>query len=90
MKKPLHILRPSALIILGLLLALVSAALGQPSVFGLQAPTGTPTPQASPTPPALDPSEIGSTNGLVFVGILITIIIIVPILIRWKTWVRKA
>ncbi|MFZ5880376.1 MAG: hypothetical protein ACOY0R_13485 [Chloroflexota bacterium] len=89
MKKTLHSLRPFAWIALGLLLALSSAALGQPAAFG-QAGTGTPTPQASPTPVPIDPAEIGSTNGLVLVGVLITIIILTPILMHWKTWARKA
>jgi hypothetical protein len=89
MKKPLHTLRPAAWIGIGLLLALASAALSQPVTLAAQA-AGTPTPPpATLTPPAIDASEIGSTNGLVFVGILITLIILVPILLRWKIWARK-
>lgn len=90
MNKPLHFLRPAALVGLGLLLALLSAALGQPAgeLTGA-AGTSASALQATLTPPPAGQSEIGSTDGLVFVSALIAIIILTPILLRWKLWVRK-
>ena len=86
MKKPLHILRPAVLIVIGLMLALVSTAVGQPIALGQ---AGTPTPVVTATPPAVSSSEIGSTDGLVFVSVIIVVIILTPMLLRWKTWLRK-
>ncbi len=86
MKKPLHILRPAVLIVIGLMLALVSAAVGQPVAFGQ---AGTPTVVGTATPSAVSSSEIGSTDGLVFVSAIIVVIILTPMLLRWKTWLRK-
>ena len=45
--------------------------------------------QATPTPEPEDLSEIGSTDGIVAMGGVITLIVIVPILIRRKYWIRQ-
>lgn len=85
-------MRPIIAIGLGLVLALFSAALsnsappalegnlGAAAFFMLQ-PTSTPQPK--------DLSEIGSTDGIVIMGILIALIIIVPILLRRKAWLEN-
>ncbi len=85
MKKPLHILRPAVLIVIGLMLALASAAVGQPIALRQ---AGTPT--VTVTPPAVASSEIGSTDGLVFLSVIIVIIILAPMFLHWKTWLRKS
>jgi hypothetical protein len=83
-------LRPLLTVTLGCILALFSAALSYfvpfttpgdfgAAVFSMQ-PTSTPKPD--------DLSEIGSTDGIVILGILITLIIIVPILLRRKSWLE--
>jgi hypothetical protein len=83
-------LRPLITVTLGCILALFSAALSYsaPStapgefgaaVFSMQ-PTSTPKPD--------DLSEIGSTDGIVIMGILITLIILVPILLRRNSWLE--
>jgi predicted membrane protein len=76
---------------IGLLLALVSAALtaysASPAMpgslvaaaFFIQ-PTKTPQPK--------DLSQVGSPDGLVFMGFIIALIIIVPILLRRKSWLE--
>jgi cytochrome bd-type quinol oxidase subunit 2 len=92
MKKLLHILRPATLIGIGLLLALTSAALGQPAFTGSTASMGafaSLAAQSTATPPVVPSSEIGSTDGLVFVSVLIVLIIIAPILLRWKAWSHR-
>lgn len=83
--------RPIITIGIGFLLALLSAALtystppamegalGSTPFFGMQ-PTSTPQPN--------DLSEIGSTDGILIMGILITLIIIVPILLQRKSWLE--
>jgi ABC-type Fe3+ transport system permease subunit len=35
------------------------------------------------------PSEVGSTDGIVILAALIALIITVPIILRWKDWMRK-
>jgi hypothetical protein len=43
--------------------------------------------QVTPTPPIeKDRSEIGSTDGIIFMAIIIMMIIFVPILIQRKSW----
>jgi hypothetical protein len=85
------LLRPIITIGFGLLLALLSAAItysmppAMQGTFGGTAffmqPTSTPQPN--------DLSEIGSTDGIVIMGILIALIIIVPILLRRKSWLEN-
>ncbi|MDL1941985.1 hypothetical protein FBQ99_06510 [Chloroflexi bacterium CFX2] len=38
--------------------------------------------QTTPTPPGGDASEIGSTDGILVMGVVITVIIILPLLFR--------
>ncbi|HLO14680.1 MAG TPA: hypothetical protein VK206_07625 [Anaerolineales bacterium] len=81
-------MRPFITIGLGLVLALFSAALtysAPPAMQGDLAaaalflqPTGTPQPE--------DLSKIGSTNGIIAMGFIIALIIVIPILLRRKSW----
>lgn len=83
-------MRPIITIGLGFVLALFSAALTystQPVMqgnFGAAAlflqPTTTPQPK--------DNSVIGSTDGIIAMGIIIALIIIIPILLQRKTWME--
>lgn len=85
-------LRPLITIALGLILALLSAALtystppdaqgdfGAAALFRMQ-PTSTPQPE--------NRSEIGSTDGIVTMGILIALIVIIPILLRRESWLES-
>jgi hypothetical protein len=88
------LMRPIVTIGLGLVLALFSAALNYSSsappaiegnvsataVFLQSTPTATPQPQ--------DLSEIGSTDGIIAMGVIISLIIIIPILLRRKSWME--
>lgn len=76
---------------LGLVLSLLSAALSystppllegnfSAAAFFLQ-PTPTPQPQ--------DLTRIGSTDGIVTMGILIALIVIIPIFLRRKSWIEN-
>ena len=84
------LVRPFITVGLGLVLALFSAALTysappntqgdlSAAAFFLQ-PTETPNPQ--------DLSEIGSTDGIVIMGLVIALIIIIPILWHRKSWME--
>lgn len=43
--------------------------------------------QATPTPPGgVDRTEVGSTDGIVVMGGVIVLIVLVPILIKRKSW----
>lgn len=43
--------------------------------------------QVTPTPPVEeDRSVIGSTDGIVVMGGVIVLIVLIPILLRWKAW----
>jgi hypothetical protein len=82
--------RPIITVGLGLVLALFSAALtysAPPAVRGdsvsaeffLQ-PTTTPAPE--------DHSEIGSTDGIIVMGLIIALIVVIPILVQRKSWME--
>jgi hypothetical protein len=83
-------MRPIIIVALGVALAIFGAALtysAPPAIQGnyvaaaffLQ-PTATPEPQ--------DLSEIGSTDGIAIMGFIIALIIIIPILLRRKSWME--
>jgi len=92
MKKLLPVLRPVALLGIGLIMAVLSAAVGtvSPDMSGnnmLAAAQSLQT--ASPTPIAAEgTSRIGSTDGIVLMGIVIVLIVIMPIWLRRKTWAK--
>jgi glucan phosphoethanolaminetransferase (alkaline phosphatase superfamily) len=82
--------RPIITILLGLVLALFSAALSYSTPPAMQGnfggaafflqPTSTVEPQ--------ELSKIGSTDGIAVMGILIALIVIIPILLRRRSWME--
>jgi hypothetical protein len=92
MKKLLPVLRPVALLGIGLIMAVLSAAVGtvSPGMGGNDLLAAAHYLQkASPTPTVTgDVSRIGSTDGIVLMGIVIVLIIIMPIWLRRKTWAK--
>jgi hypothetical protein len=88
MKKLLPVLRPAALFGIGLIMAVLSAAVGSipPGMGGNNLSAAAQYLQtAYPTPTATeDASRIGSTDGIVLMGILIVLIVIMPVLLRRK------
>ena len=64
-----------------ILLGLAISATG----LALNSPRQT-LPQASPTPTADVAADLGSTDGIMFVAVIILLIIITPILIKMLTW----
>jgi len=88
------LMRPIITAGLGILLALFSAALtysysAPPALEGNFGDAAAFFLQSTSTPQPKDISEIGSTDGIVIMGILIALIIIVPILLQRKSWMEN-
>ena len=83
-------MRPIITIGLGLVLAFSSAALSSATPPATQGTPGAATlfPQTTPTPQSKDLSKVGSTDWIAALGFLIAIIIIIPILLRRKSWMQ--
>ena len=85
------LVRPIITLGLGALLALFSAALtysAPPALEGTFSAAALFMLQPTSTPQPNDLSEIGSTDGIVIMGILIALIVVVPILLRRKAWME--
>lgn len=85
------LLRPIITVGLGSLLALFSAALtysAPPAMEGAIGAAAFLVLQPTATPKPKDLSEIGSTDAIVFMGILIALIIVVPIILRRNSWME--
>ena len=83
------LMRPIITIGLGLVLALSSAALSSSKPPAMQGNLGAAAFfQTTPTPQPQDLSKIGSTDGIAAMGILIALIIVIPILLRRKSWMQ--
>ena len=83
-------MRPIITLGLGLVLALFSAALTYsvpPAAQGdLAAAALFIQPTKTPQPEGL--SEIGSTDGIIVMGFVIALIVLIPILLRRKSWLE--
>ena len=84
------IARPLITIGIGLFLALFSAALTYfpPSATQSSITSAAFFLQTTPTPEQIDKSEIGSTDGIVVLGVAICIIVILPIVLQRKSWMQ--
>ena len=86
-----RLIRPAIILGVSLLVALFSAAVTYTAkISGAEYSTTasillqtTPTPQADE-----DRSEIGDTNMIVVMGGVITLIVLIPVLMQRKTWMR--
>jgi hypothetical protein len=85
-------MRPLITLGLGLVLALFSAALTYSAPPAAQGNLGAAVlflqPPATSTPQPEDLSVIGSTDGIIVMGFLIALIIVIPILLRYKSWME--
>ena len=84
------IARPIITLGIGLFLALFSAALTYIPPLETQNTISSAAffLQTTPTPEQTDKSEIGSTDEIVFLGVAICIIVILPILLQRKSWMQ--
>ena len=82
------LMRPIIAIGLGLVLAFFSAAVSSPRAPMVEGRPGVAAffLQSTPTPQPKDLSKVGSTDGIVIMGIIISLLIIIPILLRRKSW----
>jgi len=83
-------IRPAIIIGTGLMLALLGAAWTH-SVSSVEPESLSAAAfffQSTATPQPEDVSEIGSTDGIVVMGGVIVLIVIVPIILQRKHWVR--
>ena len=81
-------LRPIAVIGIGLLLAVASAALSQPALPSRDPGAAALAFQVTATSTLPAKSEIGSTDGIMLMGIVIVVIVVVPILLRRLSWAK--
>ena len=92
-KKHLRILRPAIIIGIGLAFAFVGASIGSISSIGSNADLGAAAlyqiQVASPTPTPTPVSIPGSTDQIMLMGIVITIIVTLPVLFYRGTWTNK-
>ena len=84
------IARPLITLGLGLFLAFFSAALTYFPPSNTQSAMSSAAffSQITPTPEQQDKSEIGSTDQIVVLGVVICIIVVLPILLRRKFWLQ--
>ncbi|HCB01419.1 MAG TPA: hypothetical protein DEP19_03460 [Anaerolineae bacterium] len=73
-----------ALLLITLTLALAASNFISAEAFTVSASAGVMIQQPTATPTALSDSEIGSTDGILIMGIVIVLIITLPILFRKK------
>ena len=85
-----RILRPLITTGLGLVLAIFSAALTYSAPSFTQANPGSAALflQATTTPQPEDLTVIGSTDGIIVMGLVIALIILIPILLQRKAWME--
>ena len=71
---------------LGIAIAFTSLALNRP-LPAAQESSPTPTLQADAIVPTTDVvEEVGSTDGIMLMAVVIVLIVIIPILLRWRAW----
>jgi hypothetical protein len=89
-RRTASLVRPIITAGLGLALALFSAAItysAPPVIPGNMTAAGVFL-QPTTTPQPQDLSEIGSTDGIIAMGLVIALIIIIPILLQRKAWIE--
>jgi uncharacterized integral membrane protein len=68
------------LLLIALLLMLAMINFNAPAALAQSSYTNSATLQTTPTPPADDGSEIGSTDGILVMGIVIVLIVSLPLI----------
>lgn len=88
--KHLQILRPIIFMGIGLAFAFIGASVDTLNI-GSRADLKMAAlyQAASPTPAVTTVSQVGSTDQIMLMGVVITVIVILPILFRRSTWTNK-
>jgi len=77
------------LILTGIVLALIGAALNPPAhVMQTLTPTPAPTTLAE-TPTPSPASAVGTTDRIVVLAVVLVLIVFAPIFWRWRSWMRS-
>jgi hypothetical protein len=76
-------------VFVGVILTLTAIALTIPAAPLQNSATAGAMIQAA-TPTTEVPSEVGSTDGVVLIAVVIVLVILIPILFRWKDWTTNA
>jgi hypothetical protein len=84
---PNPLIRNSFLVLLGVAIGLAGLATGKRTSFAQEATT-TPTGLTATVEASQDDirHEVGSTDGIVFVSVVIVLIVVIPILLRRRAW----
>jgi hypothetical protein len=85
-KKLLRVLRTALLLVIGLLLASLGALFG--SAADHRAGAAVLRQGLTPTPGPRLTSQAGSTDWIVLMGVVVVLIVILPIILRRRTWAR--
>ncbi|GEM_PF-3101573 len=90
MRTPTRHYRLSLWVIFALILILAILVMATPAQFSPQAAGASDSALQSVTPtPTIDPSEVGSTSGIVILAFAIVGIIVLPVILRWKDWAAR-
>ena len=91
MRKSDKPIRQTVWIILALVILLGILLMAAPAQSAPQftAAAGSTQQLVTPTATVIDPSEVGSTNGIVIIGFAIVGIVIVPVLLHWKDFTAQ-
>lgn len=82
--------RLAAWVIFALVLVLAILVMATPAQLSPQAAGAAGPALQSVTPtPTIDPSEVGSTNGIVILAFAIVGIVVLPVVLRWKDWAAR-
>ena len=75
---------------MALVLTLAILVMATPAQFSPQAAGAADTDLQPVTPtPTIDPSEVGSTSGIVILAFAIVGIVVLPVILRWRDWAGK-
>lgn len=80
--KSSHIFGLTVLILMAVAVLLIATGFSQPQVSARQLDAAALSAQVTSTPTAGDNSVIGSTDGIVALGILIVLVIFIPLIFR--------
>ncbi len=90
MKTPTRQFRLAIWTIIALVLTFAILAMATPAQFSPQAAGVTHTDLQAVTPtPTIDPSEVGSTSGIVILAFAIVGIVVLSVILRWRDWAGK-
>ena len=87
MKTKSQTARITILILLGIAILVSGLALNRPSQPVQDTTTAAPSAQTgTPSAEAGTPEDVGSTDWIMIMAVVIVLVVIVPILLKWRAW----